>query len=507
MSSSSDSSQDSYRYCKVTISSKGKQIASDGGFTYIKDRAVKDKIYWKCILSKGQPKCYARLITVTIREDPPKYRIQRAIAPVPHCHAPSPTAKQRRDALASMKRKASETRDRPANIILETQSQVSVDAGADMPSHDALRRQIKRARRAGTLREPQTLEEIEIPENLAKTITGEEFVLCNEEFDGDRIIIFATLNSMIKLCRSEIMIMDGTFKTCPLLFRQIYTIHGLVGLGDNRRCVPLVFILMKTKREAAYRKIFEILLEYCDEYGIDLAPRFVLTDFEIAIINAVRIKFPAASHRGCLFHLGQIIYRHVQKEGLQRIYGHEDSEFSIQVRQLVALAFLTPPEIPNAFAAIRSDFDARGTAFINWFATNYVQGRAAGRGHRQPRFPPSMWSVADLMDAGLPRSQNSLEAWHRRFGSLADNKHLGVLKCIEIFRDEAHSVAIQIERLEAGIASNVGAALSKREERIKAVYQDKANRSTIDFLRSLSRHMKFNPVVIDDRADEDEEQE
>lgn len=408
--------------------------------------------------------------------------------------------------MTGMKRRAAETDDRPANIILATQSQVSVQTAVGFPSQDALRRQIKRARRGATEREPQAISEIEIPDRLKETISGQSFVLKKEEFDGDTIIIFSSLQSMIKLCRSDMIIMDGTFKTCPLLFRQIYTLHGLVGIEGQKRCVPLVFTLMTSKREALYRRMLEILQEYCLEYGIDLCPRYVLTDFEMAIINAVRVKLPMASHRGCLFHLGQIIYRNVQAKGLQRIYS-SDGEFSLQVGQLVALAFLPPDDIPAAFDLVKDNFDRRGRELIKWFERYYVAGHRVGRARRSPQFPPSMWSVAELMDGGLPRSQNNLEAWHRRFGSLAHNKHLGVIKCIELFREEEHSVSIQIERLEAGMMVQSDAALSQREARIKAVYRDRENRTTSEFLRSLAHNIKFQVVVVDDREEDEEEED
>lgn len=211
MSSSSEDSNDFYTYCGVTTSSKGKRLATNGGFTYMVDKknAQTKTIYWKCILSRQG--CKARLITVTCREEPPKYRIQRTTQGTPHNHEQSPTGKQRRDALTGLKRKAQDTRDRPANTILETNRQLSVEAGVSMPSQDALRRQIKRARRVATEREPHSIDEIEIPDRLTQTVSGEAFILANKRFeDDDCIMIFASLDSMIKLCRSEMIVMDGT---------------------------------------------------------------------------------------------------------------------------------------------------------------------------------------------------------------------------------------------------------------------------------------------------------
>ena len=49
-------------------------------------------------------------------------------------------------------------------------------------------------------------------------------------------------------------------------------------------------------------------------------PQTVISDFELAIINAVKNVFNTASVRLCLFHPCQSIYRRIQSEGLQQQY-------------------------------------------------------------------------------------------------------------------------------------------------------------------------------------------
>ena len=53
--------------------------------------------------------------------------------------------------------------------------------------------------------------------------------------------------------------MDGTFKTVPLLFQQMYTIHAPVG-GENARVLPLVYALMMGKSEECYTQLFQELI-------------------------------------------------------------------------------------------------------------------------------------------------------------------------------------------------------------------------------------------------------
>lgn len=62
--------------------------------------------------------------------------------------------------------------------------------------------------------------------------------------------------------------MDGTFKTVPNIFLQMYTIHAPVG-GINSRILPLVYILMSSKNQKCYEHLFQDLIEIGNNYGYD----------------------------------------------------------------------------------------------------------------------------------------------------------------------------------------------------------------------------------------------
>lgn len=72
---------------------------------------------------------------------------------------------------------------------------------------------------------PQSVEELVLPEE--KTNSGEEFVL----FDSgsgkkNRIIMFASETTLNFLAKCQTMFMDGTVSSGPMLFDQVYVIHG-----------------------------------------------------------------------------------------------------------------------------------------------------------------------------------------------------------------------------------------------------------------------------------------
>lgn len=155
-------------------------------------------------------------------------------------------------------------------------------------------------------------------------------------------------------------------------------------------------------------------------------------------MNSIGEQFPTAQHKGCLFHLSQIIYRQVQRKDFQQLYA-TDGNFANLVRQLTALAFLDPGEISANFDLLKSKFQEQANSVLEWFSDFYIYGKNGSQ-----RYPTNMWSIADLAKAGLPRNQNSLEARHRRLGSIAGGNHIAPMKCFEFFKDEHHHNSLLI---------------------------------------------------------------
>lgn len=68
-------------------------------------------------------------------------------------------------------------------------------------------------------------------------------------------MIFTTIESYLILKNASFWEMDGTFKSCPALFNQLFVIHGSVERRNNRTVVPLVYALMTSRDEDLYRYI------------------------------------------------------------------------------------------------------------------------------------------------------------------------------------------------------------------------------------------------------------
>ena len=133
------------------------------------------------------------------------------------------------------------------------------------------------------------------------TLDGVNFLVKDSTVGEDRILLFTTVTNVCNLEQSCLWIMDGTFKTVPTLFRQLYTIHGRVGGDENSRIMPLVYALMSRKSRECYERLFQDLIDFSNEQDIHLRPQFILTDFEQAAINSASAKFPSAQNKGAFF--------------------------------------------------------------------------------------------------------------------------------------------------------------------------------------------------------------
>ena len=85
----------------------------------------------------------------------------------------------------------------------------------------------------------------------------------------------------------------------------------------------ILYALLPNKQHATYNRTFMTVKEAVLNFGLELTPSSVLSDFEQALINSIRLNFPTAQHRGCYYHYSQAIWQKVQALGLQEEYKAE----------------------------------------------------------------------------------------------------------------------------------------------------------------------------------------
>ena len=149
------------------------------------------------------------------------------------------------------------------------------------------------------------------------------------------------------------------------------------------------------------------------------------------------------------------MWRKIQASRLAIEYG-SDEELSINLRCLTALAFLPSSEIPDAFDQIKPLMPSNAQAVVQYFEKYYVHGkirrvlRNSTEIRNPPLFPPSLWSVHELIENNYPRTQNVVEGWHQRWLTLLGKQHVGIYTIIKEMRKEQHQTQLQIESILHG---------------------------------------------------------
>ncbi|KAH9376787.1 hypothetical protein HPB48_017871 [Haemaphysalis longicornis] len=81
------------------------------------------------------------------------------------------------------------------------------------------------------------------------------------------------------------------------------------------------------------------------------------------------------------------------------------------MKMLPALAFLPVGATPEAFYDMLEVFPQEAIKLAGYFEDVYV-GRPRRNGICSAQFPPKLWSVYESALDGMPRTNNSVEAWH-----------------------------------------------------------------------------------------------
>lgn len=459
--------------CEVMLSNKHSKLLSCHGFCYGYHACTNR---WRCTFRNNQMyKCHC---SVTAEERDGVFYITKIDQA--HNHAPDAEKLPVSNALNSIKNHA--LNDLPCQVLQKEISKLPENVAGSLPSKRALTQMIKRERKKQVLdKEPESLE-FDIPLRYQQ-IDDEKFMFGDITVGEDRILIFTTQKSLRKLEEAAFWIMDGTFKVVPKVFFQLYTIH--CSIQPHNTVHPMVYILMSGKTTALYEKVFSSLNDNALELGINLAPKLIITDFEKAAINAIRTVFEGVVVKGCHFHFMQNIYKHIQQVGWQIRYG-TDIEFALKVRQIAALSFLEHEEIPVWFEEISSEFGKEFEPLTNWLNEYYI----GGKNGRPPLFPPSLWSVYEQNEKGIPRTQNYAESYHRRLNTVIGRSHIGVFSLIDELIKNAKNTRAEIDKIERGNPPN--AKKNKyvlKEKKIQLILNKKREYSKFGFLKALGSNI------------------
>jgi hypothetical protein len=117
-----------------------------------------------------------------------------------------------------------------------------------------------------------------IPVNILYTYNNEVFLKFENIYEEVKIMY--TYRFLDYMLNSEVLIADGTFMAAPADYSQLYVMYAFY----RNKCIPVIYILMNTKKEEEYIKIFKII----SKFGKFTKLKAIIIDQERAVFNALK---------------------------------------------------------------------------------------------------------------------------------------------------------------------------------------------------------------------------
>ena len=253
---------------EFTTTERGAQCLLENGFSYTKHRIRGNIVQWQCV-QRGV--CNARIHTQN------QIVVNRING---HNHENNPSVFHCLKVKTTIKRRAYDTQDGTHNILTSSLKDIREYSAIYLPKLDSLKQTIRRARKRAlnVPPEPETFDTLVIPEAYKKTSKGDRFLLYDSGTgsENQRLLIFGTASNIDMLNTSNIWLADGTFKTAPNLFYQLYVIHALKGgpnILEDGHLLPSLFILLSNKSENIYGRMWEQIKILCPNQAWGQAPK------------------------------------------------------------------------------------------------------------------------------------------------------------------------------------------------------------------------------------------
>lgn len=300
------------------------------------------------------------------------------------------------------------------------------------------------------------------------------------------MVVFATSRNLDLLRENDEWLVDGTFSVCPLIFRQLYTVHCKLPEGKS---VPCVYALLPSKEKPTYIKLLHLIADTLD----GASPRMVHMDFESSMIEALAEVFPGTEVLGCSFHFNQSVWRWIQRNDPTLLRKcREDPDFFLMVRMFPALQFVPINDVRLMFELLLdSDFVRDNhyllTPFINYFESTWV-----GRERNPALMKLDWWNVYQSTLDGTGRTNNEAEGWHSAFSGRIGARHPTFFKLAEDIRIEQGNTEFIVTNIRAqGIPTQPRQQYQDRQKRLHELVANYPYNGGLRFLENIAHSIFF----------------
>ena len=261
--------------------------------------------------------------------------------------------------------------------------------------------------------------------------------------NGIGVLIFATDVELQILANCRTIYVDGTFRTAPAPYSQMFTIHG----EYMDRVVLLVVAFLTGKTQPHYDTVFNIIMrEIRRVTGNNFTNiTLVIADFEIAVFNVAQLYIPNVQIGGCYVHFIRNLWKHVQFNGLTVPY-RNDVNLKECIRLCFALGFVPLAHVRRVFTQLVGHPNtvvllARYPAlqiFFDYVLDTYINGQ----------FPPDTWNV--YLRGMSVRANNFVESYFGRWNQNVGVRHPSLWTVIRKLKDEQAAARNAVARAQQG---------------------------------------------------------
>lgn len=248
------------------------------------------------------------------------------------------------------------------------------------------------------------------------------FLLADYCYGDTRIIIFCSKEAKEKLTVLKSFFGDGTFKSCPAPFQQLYTVHGDLGSDNESTAItPLFYALMSNRKKETYEILFSLVKSQIKDWN----PNYFTSDFEEAAMSAICAIFPQISIHGCYYHFNNAIWKKGRELNLTK-----NKTLRRQVALSAVLPLLPEERIFEGwfYVAAESPNDSQSEKFRKYMLSQWLR----------PNFI-KVWCSFDKRH----RTNNFAEGWHYKLNSAIGKKNPNILKLLTVLHQDASLYSVK----------------------------------------------------------------
>ena len=356
----------------------------------------------------------------------------------------------------------------------------------------------------------------QLPEKFTKTHDGSEFLILQswtDDTEEDALLVFLSDTGAEIFRTHQVWLLDGTFKTTPCPFKQVYVIMAKSENGGQG--LACGFALLPNKAANTYELMMSKIFE---KVGNNSNLSVIVCDFEQAMWRTIGVlAHQDVQRRGCQFHFRKAIYSKLGELGLQPFY-NGNVEFNELVHKVFALSFIPVEDVVKVFeehivSQVEKNLDPdTGNStwiegsdeledFIRYLGRTWIGKPTMSRAgnpsvRRPPLYQHDIWNMYQgIMVEDPVVTNNTLESWNRTWNQEMGSKP-NIWRVIQGFVDKESETKRILVANAAGRDMNTNSGrkslVQNHHRRIASIARQYITLPTAEYLALIAHELSLH---------------